>query len=80
MLHTLYGRSLGFGANFFIEYFATDLIMNDVGQCVGVMAICMEDGTIHRFKVSTFLILTPPHAPEPITLHEMKLTNPCFEG
>merc|ERR1712178_432450 len=58
MLHTLYGRSLGFGCNFFIEYFATDLIMNDSGECVGVMAICMEDGTFHRFKAKNTVLAT----------------------
>jgi succinate dehydrogenase (ubiquinone) flavoprotein subunit len=58
MLHTLYGRSLGFGAHFFIEYFATDLIMNDDGACVGVMAICMEDGTVHRFKTKNTVLAT----------------------
>jgi len=58
MLHTLYGRSLGFGCNFFIEYFATDLIMNDSNECVGVMAICMEDGTFHRFKSKHTVLAT----------------------
>jgi succinate dehydrogenase (ubiquinone) flavoprotein subunit len=58
MLHTLYGRSLGFGCNFFVEYFATDLIMNDSGECVGVMAICMEDGSIHRFKSKNTVLAT----------------------
>merc|ERR1712178_623049 len=58
MLHTLYGRSLGFGCNFFVEYFATDLIMNDSGECVGVMAICMEDGTFHRFKAKSTVLAT----------------------
>ena len=58
MLHTLYGRSLGFGANFFIEYFATDLIMNDSNQCVGVMAICMEDGSLHRFASHATILAT----------------------
>jgi len=58
MLHTLYGRSLGFGCNFFVEYFATDLIMNDSNECVGVMAICMEDGTIHRFKAKNTVLAT----------------------
>merc|ERR1712193_566572 len=58
MLHTLYGRSLGFGCNFFVEYFATDLIMNDDGACVGVMAICMEDGTVHRFKAKNTVLAT----------------------
>merc|ERR1719324_352962 len=42
MLHTLYGRALGFDCNFFVEYFATDLIMNDANErCVGIMALCM---------------------------------------
>jgi len=58
MLHTLYGRSLGFGCTFFVEYFATDLIMNDSGECVGVMAICMEDGTVHRFKGKNTVLAT----------------------
>merc|ERR1719352_642828 len=58
MLHTLYGRSLGFGCNFFVEYFATDLIMNDSGECVGVVAICMEDGSIHRFKSKNTVLAT----------------------
>merc|ERR1712178_372847 len=58
MLHTLYGRSLGFGCNFFVEYFATDLIMNDSGECVGVMAINMEDGVIHRFQSKNTVLAT----------------------
>merc|ERR1712178_1544 len=58
MLHTLYGRSLGFGCNFFVEYFATDLIMNDSGECVGVMAINMEDGSLHRFKAKNTVLAT----------------------
>merc|ERR1719502_844828 len=58
MLHTLYGRALGFDCNFFVEYFALDLIMNDSGECVGVMAICMEDGTIHRFKGKNTVLAT----------------------
>ncbi|CAD6983929.1 unnamed protein product, partial [Tilletia controversa] len=49
MLHTLYGQSLRHNTNFFIEYFAIDLIMED-GECVGVVALNMEDGTIHRFR------------------------------
>lgn len=44
MLHTLYGRSLAFDTTYFIEYFALELIMNDAGECVGVLAFCMEDG------------------------------------
>merc|ERR1719305_382928 len=48
MLHTLYGRSLAFDTTYFLEFFALDLIMDD-GECKGVLAMCMEDGTIHRF-------------------------------
>ena len=50
MLHTLYGQSFQYGVNFFNEYFALDLIMDDEGACRGVMAMSMEDGTMHRFK------------------------------
>jgi len=49
MLHTLFGRSLGFNCNFFIEYFVLDLIMED-GACRGVIAMSMADGTIHRIR------------------------------
>ncbi len=49
LLHTLYGKSLSFDTEYFIEYFALDLLMKD-GACVGVMAMNMEDGTIHRFR------------------------------
>lgn len=49
LLHTLYGYSLKFNCNYFVEYFALDLIM-DKGECVGVIALCLEDGTIHRFR------------------------------
>merc|ERR1719282_511406 len=49
MLHTLYGQSLAYDTEYFIEYFATDLIMED-GECVGVMAYNQEDGTMHRFR------------------------------
>ena len=42
---------------FFIEYFALDLIM-DKGECVGVMAMCMEDGTIHRFRSHRTILAT----------------------
>eukprot|EP00494_Astrolonche_serrata_P032392 UN32661 len=50
MLHTLYGQSLAYDCSYFIEYFATDLIMDEEGNCVGVIAVDMEDGTIHRFN------------------------------
>ncbi|MGB0626084.1 MAG: FAD-binding protein, partial [Alphaproteobacteria bacterium] len=49
ILHTLYQQSLRYNAEFFIEYFALDLIMED-GRCRGVMAWNLADGTIHRFR------------------------------
>ena len=57
MLHALYQQSLKYAADFFIEYFAIDLIMND-GKCVGVIALCMDDGTIHRFRSQAVVLAT----------------------
>jgi succinate dehydrogenase / fumarate reductase flavoprotein subunit len=57
MLHTLYQQSLKYDADFFIEYFALDLIMVD-GACRGVIAMCMEDGTIHRFRAHAVVVAT----------------------
>ena len=57
MLHTLYGQSLRHETTFFIEYFALDLIMEN-GVCRGVMAMCMEDGTIHRFSAQQTIMAT----------------------
>ena len=57
MLHTLYGQALRHDTQFFVEYFALDLIM-DKGECVGVMAMCMEDGTIHRFRSHRTILAT----------------------
>jgi succinate dehydrogenase (ubiquinone) flavoprotein subunit len=57
MLHTLYGRSLLYNCNYFIEYFALDLIM-DKGACVGVTALCLEDGSIHRFRAKNTILAT----------------------
>jgi succinate dehydrogenase / fumarate reductase, flavoprotein subunit len=57
MLHTLYGQSLRYDTAFFIEYFALDLIM-DNGACVGVIALNMEDGTIHRFRSQQTILAT----------------------
>jgi succinate dehydrogenase / fumarate reductase flavoprotein subunit len=57
MLHTLYQQSLKYDADFFIEYFALDLIMED-GVCRGVIALCMEDGTIHRFRSHATVLAT----------------------
>lgn len=58
MLHTLYGRSLAFDTTYFIEYFAMDLLMNDEGACIGVMALNMEDGTIHRIHAKNTVLAT----------------------
>jgi succinate dehydrogenase / fumarate reductase flavoprotein subunit len=58
MLHTLYGQSLDRGAAFFVEYFALDLMMDDDGRCVGVVALCLEDGSIHRFRASKTILAT----------------------
>jgi succinate dehydrogenase (ubiquinone) flavoprotein subunit len=58
MLHTLYGRSLAFDTTYFIEYFAMDLMMSDDGECIGVMALNMEDGTIHRIHAKNTVLAT----------------------
>jgi len=57
MLHTLYGQSLRHSAEFFIEYFALDLIMED-GACRGVVAFNLEDGVIHRFRAHKVILAT----------------------
>jgi len=57
MLHTLYGASLKHAAEFFIEYFVIDLIM-DEGRCRGVVALKLDDGTIHRFRAHTTILAT----------------------
>ena len=57
MLHALYQQSLKYDADFFIEYFALDLIMEG-GECRGVIALCMEDGSIHRFKSHAVVLAT----------------------
>jgi succinate dehydrogenase / fumarate reductase, flavoprotein subunit len=57
MLHALYQQSLKYDADFYIEYFALDLIMED-GACRGVIAMCMEDGSIHRFRSHAVVLAT----------------------
>jgi succinate dehydrogenase / fumarate reductase flavoprotein subunit len=57
MLHTLYGQSLRHQTEFFIEYFALDLIMED-GACRGITAWKLDDGTLHRFKAQTVILAT----------------------
>ena len=58
MLHTLYGQSLRHSAEFFVEYFAIDLIMDQDGACRGVVAMCLEDGSIHRFRAKKTVLAT----------------------
>ncbi len=58
ILHTLYGQSLKNDAQFFIEYFAIDLIMEDDGRCTGVVAWNLDDGTIHRFSAKMVVLAT----------------------
>ncbi|HEY8964070.1 MAG TPA: succinate dehydrogenase flavoprotein subunit [Alphaproteobacteria bacterium] len=58
ILHTLYQQSLKNSVEFFIEYFALDLIMSDDGACVGVMALNLLDGTIHRFRSHSTVLAT----------------------
>ncbi|MEQ8746133.1 succinate dehydrogenase flavoprotein subunit [Pyruvatibacter sp.] len=57
ILHTLYGQAVRHNAEFFIEYFVLDLIMNE-GRCVGVMVLNMDDGTIHRFRANMVILAT----------------------
>ncbi|MBZ4690713.1 MAG: Succinate dehydrogenase subunit precursor [Cereibacter sp.] len=57
ILHTLYGQSLKHNAEFFIEYFALDLIMQD-GRCTGVVAWKLDDGTIHVFNAKMTVLAT----------------------
>jgi succinate dehydrogenase / fumarate reductase flavoprotein subunit len=58
ILHTLYQQSLKHNCEFFVEYFALDLIMDDEGACRGVIAWCLEDGSIHRFRAQTTVLAT----------------------
>jgi succinate dehydrogenase / fumarate reductase flavoprotein subunit len=58
ILHTLYQQSLKHEAEFFIEYFATDLIMDDDGVCRGIMAWNLDDGTLHRFRARMVVLAT----------------------
>ena len=58
ILHTLYGQSLRHNAEFYIEYFAIDLIMSDDGVCTGIVAWNLDDGTIHRFNAKMVVLAT----------------------
>ena len=58
MLHTLYGQSLKNNAEFYIEYFAIDLIMSADGTCKGVLCWKLEDGTLHLFSAKMVVLAT----------------------
>jgi succinate dehydrogenase / fumarate reductase flavoprotein subunit len=58
MLHTLYGQCVREDTEFFIEYFALDLIMDEDGACRGVTAWKLDDGTLHRFRAQKTILAT----------------------
>ncbi|WP_300544205.1 succinate dehydrogenase flavoprotein subunit [Maricaulis sp.] len=58
ILHTLYGQSVRNETEFFIEYFALDLIMDEDGACRGITAWKLDDGTLHRFRAQTVILAT----------------------
>jgi succinate dehydrogenase/fumarate reductase flavoprotein subunit len=58
MLHTLYGQCVREETEFFIEYFAIDLIMDEEGACRGVTAWKLDDGTLHRFRAQKVILAT----------------------
>jgi succinate dehydrogenase / fumarate reductase flavoprotein subunit len=58
ILHTLYGQSLRHNAQFFIEYFALDLLMGEDGSCQGIIAWKLDDGTLHRFRAKNTVLAT----------------------
>ena len=58
ILHTLYGQAVKENTEFFIEYFALDLIMDDEGVCRGVTAWKLDDGTLHRFRAQRVVLAT----------------------
>jgi len=60
MLHTLFGKSLSLNCNFYVEYHVLDLIMDkkDPNICRGLMALCLADGSFHRFKAKYTILAT----------------------
>ncbi len=58
MLHTLYGQALRHNTEFFIEYFAIDLLMDAEGACHGVVALNLDDGTLHTFRAQKTILAT----------------------
>ncbi|EFX68397.1 hypothetical protein DAPPUDRAFT_114606 [Daphnia pulex] len=57
LLHTLNGQSLRYDCNYFVEYFALDLLMEE-GECRGLIALCLEDGSINRFRSKNAVLAT----------------------
>ena len=58
ILHTLYSQCLKHSVEFFVEYFALDLLMDDDGVCRGLLALCIEDGSVHRFRAHRTVLAT----------------------
>ena len=58
ILHTLYQQCLKHQAEFFVEYIVLDLLMDENGACKGVIALCMEDGKLHRFRGQQTVLAT----------------------
>jgi succinate dehydrogenase / fumarate reductase flavoprotein subunit len=58
ILHTLYQQCLSRGTEFFVEYLALDLLMDEDGACRGVLAWSLEDGTLHRFTAHRTVLAT----------------------
>ena len=58
MLHTLFGRALGYDCIFFVEYFLLDLIMDEQGACRGIICMSIADGSIHRIRANNTVIAT----------------------
>ena len=58
ILHTLYQQALAHDATFFVEYFAIDLIFDDEGVCRGVLALDMNEGTLHFFRGQAVVLAT----------------------
>src|SRR4051812_34368488 len=67
ILHTLYGQSLRHAVEFFTEYFALDLIMDDDGACRGVTAWKLDDGTLHRFTAQMVILATGGYGRPPLS-------------
>ncbi len=58
ILHTLYQQALKNKVQFFNEYFALDLLMDEEGECLGILAMCIEDGSLHRFRAHQTCLAT----------------------